>query len=334
MNSRFMPYTLGGLIVFGIITTLSIFTTDYVERGLSISASEKFNTWAFREISYTVTGDVITLTGQLNDQNLIEHAEHVAKEIDGVRTVHNLLTAKPSPEQTLNDMVDTNGHTTQEVEFTLKKRHNTFYLAGFVRSNAQKIQIKKRLSDYTVFEQLKVKPLPKRWKNKPIHLIQIAKKFERMTFKMKGQNIHVYGAIKLGERVDLIEANIKRLFPNATITSDLEFEGLGVNSVECQERIDPVLAEKNTIFVSNTDIIKNEEVLNTLAKTMLSCPMVSFQVISPATNNSAINFQRANRVKNFLVGQGVNAELLSLTDRSRAHLHELTPPPQLIINVN
>lgn len=287
MMSRLAVYIAGGLVLLIGVTALTLYTTEYVEQRLAMEASEVFNTWAFREVSYTIKGDQLTLSGQIKDQDLIDRAERAAVGIVGVGRVNNLLRVKPASDGLPDEVLLPDGTPIERMHFIAKKRLNRIYLAGVIQSEHERKFIQQALSGFVVLDHLDVKPLPKRWGKKLFHLIRIIKKFERVTLNIQGRTVHIHGTVKLGERIDLIPAYIARLFPNSAIQSDLVFESLAPNASDCQGKLDVLLNQHPTLFVENSDVLiqTNDELFNQLSNTMKHCPSEAFELVSSASHS-------------------------------------------------
>lgn len=335
MIARLAVYGAGlGVLLIG-ITALALYTTDYVERQLSMQASEVFNTWVFREVSYEVDGDNLTLSGQVKDQDVIDRAVRQAKIVVGEGHVNNLLSVQ-SPADDLPDATTMpDGTPIEEIHFIVQKRQNTIHLYGVIRSEKERDFIHQNLSSFTLVDQLEVKPLPKRWNDKLFHLTKMIKKFERLTLDVQDHSVHIHGTVKLGEQIDLITSYMKRLFPNAVINADLAFESLGQNTSKCQMNLDLLLNAQPQLFVDGSvDFLKSENKLfNAVAHTILDCHLETFEIISSASSNDDLNFQRAKAIKAILINKGITPEKLSVNKKSCVHLSGLASP-QLIININ
>lgn len=336
MISRLVVYSaVIGVLLMG-ITALALYTTDDVEQQFSMEASEVFNTWVFREVSYEVGGDQLTLTGQLIDQDLIDRAVRQAQMIVGRDKVTNLLSVKPSLDDLPDDTTMPDGTPIEEIYFIVQKRHNMIYLGGLIQSKIEHDFIRDNLSEFILVDKLEIKPLPKRWNKKLFHLTRIIKKFERATLNIQGRAVHMHGTVKLGERIDLINAYMRRLFPRSIIKSDLVFESLDANASECQQSMDLLLKEQPKLFMDNQSewLTLDDALFDKIAQSMLACDSQTFEIISPELNNKDLNLERAQAIQAILVNKGVDPSKLSVNKKSRIHVYELTPSPQLTINVN
>lgn len=336
MTLRLAVYGTGLGILLIFITVLAVYTAEDIEQKLSMQASEVFNTWMFREVGYEVDGEQITLFGQLKDQDLIDRAVRQANIIVGQDKVNNLLSIKPTLEDLPDETIMPDGTPVEEIYFIVQKNRDKIYLGGLVQSESEHDFIRNNLNTFTLVDKLETKPLPKRWNKKIIHLIQIIKKFERATLKIQGRTIYMHGTVKLGERIDLINADMRRLFLRAEINSELTFGGLGVNATKCQHTIDLLLQKQKKIFTDDSEKLLNtdDQLFNSLSKSMLDCYSESFEIISPESNNKELNFKRAKAIQAILAEKGVDPKKMSVNKKSRAHLYEFTTPPQLTINVN
>lgn len=335
MMARLAIYGSGLSVLLMGITVLALYTTDYVERQLSMQASEVFNTWVFREVNYEVEGDNLTLSGQVKDQDLIHRAVRQAQIIVGESHVHNLLSVKPSPDELPDVTTMPDGTPIDKIHFIVQKRHNTIHLYGLIQSEEERDFIHQDLSEFTLVEKLKVKPLPKMWESKLFHLTKIIKKFERLTLDIQSDSVYIEGTVKLGENIDLITSYIRRLFPRSIINTNLAVESLEANISECQADMDLLLKEQPQLFVNGSvDFLEpKNKFFNTVVRTILDCNSGVFEITSWASNREDLNFKRAKAIQSVLINRGVNPEKLSINKKSCVTLCEPTSP-QLVINVN
>lgn len=336
MKIRSAPVIWGGFIVFVFVSALALYTAYHVERQLSMKAAQALNTWAFRDVSYDVHGDTIVLAGELKDQDLINRAEREAVSVFGANRVKNLMLVKPNPVDLPDETQLPDGTPIEKINFIVKKRNNMIYLNGFVGSTSEKMFINGALSEFRVVNDLEVRPLPKRWNKKIFDLVRIIKKFERVTLSIQDRSIHMSGTAHLGERIDLIQSYMQRVFPKSTIDAQLEFEGLGLNRSQCQDNIDVILSSNADVFAHQSDRMNdfNKTFFDELANTMMGCEKVSFGVISSEADDDKINSKRAELIKEELTARGLNPVTVLIENDTKAHLNDTHQTPQIIINVN
>lgn len=270
---------------------------------------------AFAGTSFALDGRDVTLTGRVDSQEIKSDLEAKAKAIAGVRSVTNELVVDKkvaiptpvAPPQPITPAV-------QEINFVLDKDSNKITLNGVVADQAEMDALLASFEGYDVTNNLTIANLPEGWAGKSLGMADLSKKFERLKLGVAGNTIEFKGDINANERADLIQLQLRRLFPNANITSDIAMVGLDASVRDCQSAIKAILDAHAIQFGVGSDTIKPEgiEVVKQVVSAGNSCEGISYIVAGHTDDtgsddvNQTLSQSRAQSVVDLMAELGID----------------------------
>lgn len=246
---------------------------------------------AFAGASFALDGRDMVLTGKVDSENIKADLETKAKAIAGVRSVTNELMvdkklAIPTPVAPPEPLTPP----VQEINFVLEKDSNKITLNGVVANQAEMDALLAAFEGYDVTNNLTIANLPENWAGKSLGMADLSKKFERLKLGVVGSAIEFKGDINADERADLIQLQLRKLFPNANITSDIAVTGLDESARDCQSAIKAILDAHAIQFAIGSATIEPEgvAVVEQVASAGNQCTDINYTIAGHTDNTGSI----------------------------------------------
>lgn len=297
------------IVVLGLIFALSCQCghkfTDYLGKEVQgVLTAEP----AFSGIEYRLDGQNVYLKGHIKDNTQLDDLISKIKAIPGIESITSQI-------ESAEDHAQTEPAALQEIHFILDKTGHQITLQGVLASQEEMDAVLARLADYDVVNELTIARLPDYWQGKATPLIEIAKKFERLKMQIQDTNIAFKGDISSEQRADIIEFELRQLFPKAHIKSDIALAGLDAATRNCQSDLKQFLDANVIQFASGSAQIDAtaQTVVDMLIDIAKPCANAKLTIIGHTDStgsdevNQKLSLARAQSVLDALQAAGIDA---------------------------
>lgn len=290
---KIIPLLIGALLVATALYFLSCHCSNRFQAKLNHKMGDLItSSTAFSGASFALDGRDVVLTGKVDSEDIKSDLEAKAKDISGVRSVINELVvdkklAIPTP---VAPPVTLGTPTIRKINFVLDKTGNTIALAGLVANQTEMNAVLSAFQGYDVDNHLSIAELPEEWKGKALGVIDLSTKFEQFRFGITGDKIDFKGDMNANERADLIQLQLRKLFPNASITSDIAVTGLDSSARDCQSAIQAILDAHAIQFAIGSATIAPESiaVVEQVTSVGKQCTDIHYTIAGHTDNTGSI----------------------------------------------